>query len=123
MPDQPTSNPEQFIQGAPVLQVPDVESTARYYRDVLGFNCDYVGPEYGVVWRDNSAVHFAPSDTTPSGVNLFQWVKNVDAVYEEVKARGATIVVDIGDRDYEIRDFSVEDNNGVTIVFGQSTDE
>ena len=41
MPEQPTANPKQFIQGAPVLHVPDVEATARYYRDVLGFNWDF----------------------------------------------------------------------------------
>jgi catechol-2,3-dioxygenase len=37
MPDMPTSNPKQFLQGAPVLHVRDVKATAAYYRDVLGF--------------------------------------------------------------------------------------
>jgi hypothetical protein len=37
MPSSPTSNPRQFVQGAPVLDVPDVEATAEFYRDVLGF--------------------------------------------------------------------------------------
>ena len=36
MPDRPTSNPTQFIQGAPILHVPEVKATATYYRDVLG---------------------------------------------------------------------------------------
>ncbi len=122
MPDQPTSNPKQFIQGAPVLQVPDVEVTAAYYRDVLGFNCDYVDSGYGVVWRDNSAIHFVPGESVATGVHLFQWVKDVDTVYEQLKGNGANISVDIGDRDYEMRDFSVEDNNGVTVVFGMDID-
>jgi hypothetical protein len=35
MPALPSSNPKQFVQGAPVLHVPDVAATARFYRDVL----------------------------------------------------------------------------------------
>ncbi|HZM22840.1 MAG TPA: hypothetical protein VFC02_13915, partial [Anaerolineales bacterium] len=55
MPNRPTSNPAQFIQGAPALYVPDVKATAKYYRDVLGFQWDYGDDDYAVVWRDNSA--------------------------------------------------------------------
>ena len=59
MPDIPTSNPEQFFQGAPLLLVPDVRATAGFYRSVLGFKSDpgVDTPQYSVVWRDNAAVH------------------------------------------------------------------
>ena len=40
MPDVPTSNPEQFYQGAPLLLVPDVSATADFYRTILGFKAD-----------------------------------------------------------------------------------
>ena len=50
MPEQPNANPKQFIQGAPVLHVPNVEATARYYRDVLGFTYDFGDDTYAVVW-------------------------------------------------------------------------
>ena len=46
MPDVPTSDPEQFYQGAPVLSVPDVLVTAAFYRKMLGFKSD---PGAGVV--------------------------------------------------------------------------
>ena len=42
MPALPSSNPAQFVQGAPVLHVADVEATAAFYRDVLGFTWDFV---------------------------------------------------------------------------------
>jgi hypothetical protein len=73
MPAQPSSSPKQFIQGAPVLHVPDVEATARYYRDVLGFTWDFGDATYSVVWRDNSAIHFTKDERPPVGVHLFQW--------------------------------------------------
>ncbi len=119
MPNPPTESPTQFIQGTPVLHVPDVQVTATFYRDILGFTWDYGDEDYCVVWRDNSAIHFVKGDTRPAGVHLFQWVKNADVVHDEVKAAGGTIAVEIADRPYGIRDFSVRDPNGVDVVFGQ----
>ena len=119
MPDRPTSEPLQFIQGAAVLRVSDIEATAGYYRDVLGFQWDFGNEDYSVVWRDNSAIHLAQGEGTLAGVSLFQWVIDVDAVYSEVVERGAEVVVEIADRPYAIRDFTVRDPNGVDIVFGQ----
>jgi len=122
MPDQPTSNPKQFIQGAPVLHVPDVEATARYYRDVLGFNWDFGDQNYAVVWRDNSAIHFVRDERSPTGVHLFQWLREVDAYYEEISGRGAEVAAAPESRSYGIRELSVRDINGIDIVFGQDID-
>ena len=119
MPSHPSSNPVQFIQGAPVLHVPNVQAAVDYYRDVLGFISDFGDDHYAVVWRDNSAVHFAKGNENPTGVHLFQWVRDVDSCYEEVRRRGAEIAVAPEDRPYGIRDFTVRDPNGVSIIFGQ----
>lgn len=123
MPAHPSSSPAQFIQGAPVLHVPDVQGTAGYYRDILGFTSDFGDDAYAVVWRDNSAIHFVKSDSSARGVHLFQWIRDVDAYYEEVSARGAEITVMPADRPYGVREFSVRDPNGVDIVFGQDIDD
>ena len=119
MPDPPTSDPRQFIQGAPVLHVPDVTATAAYYRDVLGFQWDAGNEDYSVVWRDNSAIHFVKDDRAPSGIHLFQWVRDVDAYHREIVDRGAEVTVEPADRPYDIRDFSIRDPNGIDVVFGQ----
>jgi catechol 2,3-dioxygenase-like lactoylglutathione lyase family enzyme len=124
MPNFPQSDPEQFYQGAPVLAVPDVPATAAFYKRVLGFEADAgtETSEYSVVWRDNAAVHLASGEHTPTGVRLFFWVKDVDALYTEVTGRGATIAVPIGTRPYHVRDFSIRDPNDVEVVFGQDWD-
>src|SRR5256886_2876315 len=49
MPAPPSSDPKQFVQGAPVLHVPDVAATAAFYRDVLGFTSDFGDDRYAVV--------------------------------------------------------------------------
>jgi catechol 2,3-dioxygenase-like lactoylglutathione lyase family enzyme len=125
MPTPPTANPAQFIQGAPILLVPDVLTTVEFYRSKLGFKYDPEGdaPEYTVVWRDNAAVHIAKGGTAPAGVRLFFWVKDVNALHDELTGRGVAIDVPIGTRPYGIRDFSVRDPNGVMVVFGQDWDE
>ena len=122
MPAQPSSNPAQFVQGAPVLHVEDVQTTAAFYRDVLGFTWDFGDDTYAVVWRDNSAIHFVKDDGRPTGVHLFQWVKDVDAYHKEIVARGAEVGAEPTDQSYGIREFGVRDINGVRIVFGQDID-
>ena len=122
MPALPSSNPAQFVQGAPVLHVADVVATATFYRDVLGFTWDFGDETYAVVWRDNSAIHFVRDSGHPSGVHLFQWVKDVDAYHKEIVGRGAVVAMAPTDQSYGIRELAVRDVNGVAIVFGQDID-
>lgn len=122
MPNHPTSNPAQFIQGCPVLHVPDVVATASYFRDILGFQWEFGDDSYAVVWRDNSAVHLMKGDGEPTGVHLFQWIRNVDAYHQEIAARGANITARPTDQPYAVRDFSVGGPDNLRIVFGQDID-
>jgi predicted enzyme related to lactoylglutathione lyase len=122
MPAPPSSNPAQFVQGAPVLHVPDVVAAATFYRDVLGFTWDFGDDTYAVVWRDNSAIHFVKAEEGPRGVHLFQWVKDIDSYHTEIVGRGAEPATEPRDQPYGIREFGVRDINGVTIVFGQDVD-
>jgi predicted enzyme related to lactoylglutathione lyase len=119
MPALPSSSPAQFVQGAPVLHVPDVSATAAFYRDRLGFTWDFGDESYAVVWRDNSAIHFVRDENAPHGVHLFQWVKDVDGYYAEVVNRGAKGAAEPTDQPYGVREFCLCDINGVEIVFGQ----
>ena len=75
-----------------------------------------------MVWRDNSAIHFVRDEGSPTGVHLFQWVKDVDAYFKEVVSRGAQVAAEPTNQPYGIREFSVSDINGVGIVFGQDID-
>ncbi len=124
MPDIPTSSPDQFYQGAPLLLVPDVAATADFYRRILGFSSDpgTETPDYCVVWRDNAAVHLAQGTQAPTGVRIFFWVKDVNALYEQAIKEGASIAVPLETRPYGIRDFSILDPNGVLLVLGQDWD-
>lgn len=123
MPALPKSDPAQFFQGAPVLHVPDVRATATFYRDVLGFTWDFGDDGYAVVWRDNSAIHFVRDEGKPNGIHLFQRIRDVDDYYTEIIDRGAVVAAQPADQAYGIREFAVEDFNGVRIVFGQDLEQ
>ena len=120
MPAPPKTEVNQVIQGAPVIQVRDPQSTAEYYRDVFGFEFDFSHDSgyYTVVWRDNAAIHFVRGEEPATGVRIFLWVKDADEVFAEFSKAGANITVDIGDRDYGVRDFGVVDCNGLEISVG-----
>ncbi len=119
MPGIPHAHPEQFVQSAAVLHVPDVLAAAAFYRDVLGFTFDFGDAYYAVVWRENAALHFSKGQRAPQDIHLFFWIRNVDAYYEEIRGRDLDIETEPTTQPYGIREFSLVDCNNVRLVFGQ----
>jgi catechol 2,3-dioxygenase-like lactoylglutathione lyase family enzyme len=113
---------------APQLVVEDVVKTAEYYRDILGFTL--LGywmdpPVYSIVQRDGVEIHFGKAkksgvsnSTIRSGAfDLYIWVSDIDAVFEELKAAGAKIIEGPVKRIYDSTELTVEDCNGYSLVF------
>lgn len=50
--------------------------------------------------------------------SLFIWTEQVDELWNSIKHK-ARIKSSIGDRAYLVRDFSILDNNGYELVFGE----
>ena len=115
-----------FSHFASLFPVDDVNEAAEYYRDKLGFTIKFEWedpPSYAVLKRgDSVSVHFTKrnDDFTPSKSHpaIYIFVYDVDAVYEELKSKGVPITNPIGDRDYGMRDFDIEDPNGYVLAFG-----
>jgi|SRR6188472_2312293 len=115
---------------APELVVTDVQRTAEYYRDRLGFNI--IGlvadpPVYGMVERDGIQVHFAKSDSPQIKMNrdfrsishdYIIWVPEIDAFYDELNSNGVKILEEIVMRPYGSREFVFEDCDGHRILVG-----
>ena len=113
---------------APQLVVEDVVATAEYYRDVLGF--EILGywaepPVYAIVSRGGVEIHFGKAEqngTSNSAVrsgsfDLYIWVNDVNAIFEELGAAGAEIVEGPVKRIYESIELVVKDRNGYVLVF------
>ena len=67
----------------------------------------------------DSAIHFVKDEGNPSGVHLFQWVKDVDASLSGIVGRGVVVSMEPTNQPYGIRELGIRDVNGMGIVFGQ----
>jgi catechol 2,3-dioxygenase-like lactoylglutathione lyase family enzyme len=113
----------------PILGVRDVAATAEYFRDVLGFRVVDVHqpggvPVYAVLCREEASVHvqIRRRDPYPAGreaheTEIYFEVPDVDALYAEYAARAVTLLRDIQDEPYGMRDFTIELPDGGHIAF------
>jgi uncharacterized glyoxalase superfamily protein PhnB len=109
---------------ATLFVVKDVLISVAHYRDVLGFTVGFTYGEptfYAGVERDDvtihlQAVHATKRQVGQGAVNIF--VTEVDALYDELKARGARVLNAPKDYPYGMRDFDLDDLDGNRLTFG-----
>jgi uncharacterized glyoxalase superfamily protein PhnB len=65
------------------------------------------------------ANHVVPHATTDGIWNVYFWVNDVESLYQEFVARGATIDYGLCDQPYGCREFGTQDLDGHDIGFGQ----
>lgn len=126
---------EQKLYGiAPYLIVDDIFKSAEFYRDKLGFIFDRIWgepPQFVIVHRDGaylmlksigSAGHVRPNHHVYEDAcwDAYIWVKDADALYEELRSRSVKITREIENTPYGCRDFDVQDNSGYILCFGQN---
>jgi catechol 2,3-dioxygenase-like lactoylglutathione lyase family enzyme len=120
-----------FTASAPVLLVADVMASANYFRDKLGFTYDkFWGhpPDFCMVRRDGLTIMLAQTDRanikphwqTVHGMwNVYLWVDDVEAMYQELTGRGVIIDYELGAKSYGVKEFGVQDLDGHDIGIGQ----
>jgi len=111
-----------------VLAVPNLDRSAVYFRDVLGFKVrweDVTG--WRLMERDTVRVMLGecPNDMRPADLGSHNWfgylnADDVDALHAEITARGATCSAP-ADRPYGMREIVVTAVDGHRIVFGQES--
>jgi uncharacterized glyoxalase superfamily protein PhnB len=101
-----------------------VPASVAYYRDALGFSTEflygeppfYAGVERGQVLVHLQSVQHSRRQCGQGAINVF--VSEVDALYEELGARGARLLNAPKDQAYGMRDFTVADLDGNELCFG-----
>jgi catechol 2,3-dioxygenase-like lactoylglutathione lyase family enzyme len=100
----------QFL--VPQLPVRDVPASQRWYRDALGFEVRWTWLEdFGAVGNGECEIFLARIDD-PRPVTTCVFVDDVDAVYEEYRARGAEIDSELESKPWGLREFTVRDPDG-----------
>jgi catechol 2,3-dioxygenase-like lactoylglutathione lyase family enzyme len=114
-----------------VLLVSDLERSATYYRDRLGFECHVYGdpPDFLSASRDNVVVLMALCSDAAKIVpnwkivdkiwNVYIRVDDVDEIYAEMQRRDAPIDYSLYNAPHGFREFGVADPDGHDIGFGQ----
>jgi uncharacterized protein YndB with AHSA1/START domain/uncharacterized glyoxalase superfamily protein PhnB len=129
-----------LLGAAPQFTVPDLVRTAKYYRDVLGFEiAGYWGgehvshtpeaaPVFAIVFRDEAQIFFNRADRSDArtgsaqgAYDVYLTVTGIDALAAELRARGAEILDGPEDRVYGQRELMVRDCNGLVLAFGEAT--
>lgn len=124
--------PLKFKSIAPQLVVPDVVKTAEFYRDQLGFTIlGYFAdpPVFAMVARDGVEIHFGKADGDTVQLNssvrkgigsdVYIWVSDINALYDELAARNVEIIEGPVRRIYESVEVVVRDCNGFQLVFAE----
>lgn len=116
---------------SPLMAVRGVQNTIDFYKDTLGFEAGLIVPteegiEYADVSKDGMVLMFVPVENVGlsgkeklgTGVNLYLEIDgDLDEYYTQLKDKGVTVVEDIKDEPFGIRDFTIADNNGYHITF------
>ena len=117
-----------LTRSVPVIFVGNVQASAEFFRDTLGFSIDFLHGHpafYGSVSRDSACVHlkFVHEPVLAVGaqdrdgfITAFIEVENVEALYAEYVAAGATFDQELKNQPWG-RDFIVRDADGNGICF------
>jgi len=110
-----------------VLAVRDLEISAHYYKNVLGFTEDPIDAEgWAFLTRDNFRVMLGecsnerPASELGDHSYIAYWnVDDVDGFYRDLVARGALVTSEPTDKPWGLREFGLRTPDGHRITCGQ----
>ena len=110
--------------------------TLAFYRDKLGFEVTFEGPEsndifFGIIERGSAMIMFKAVDVEPVpnhkhdiGHGVMKWdayvyVADPDALAAEYSSRDVSFLVPLGVNSDKLRGFEIQDVNGFVLFFGR----
>jgi catechol 2,3-dioxygenase-like lactoylglutathione lyase family enzyme len=121
---------------APFFIVKNVPATLEFYRDRLGFDITFQGPEpddifFGIVRRGGAMIMFkdvgvdpVPNYTRDIKQGIARWdaylyVPDPDALAAEFSSRNVEFFEPLTDTEDGLRGFELQDLNGYVLFFGR----
>jgi catechol 2,3-dioxygenase-like lactoylglutathione lyase family enzyme len=125
---------------SPLFIVRDVPATLAFYRDRLGFDITFQGPEpndifFGIVQRGRAMIMFKqvgvdplPNYARDIGKGIAVWdayvhVPDPDALAAEFASRDVEFFKPLRNRSDDLRGFEIEDTDGYVLFFGRPNKE
>ena len=112
-----------------MLAVPDLQRSAAFYRDVLGFEIREIGdPGWRLFVRDGCRIMagecrdaIPPRELGDHSYFAYLVVDDVDGYHRQVVASGAEIVKPLATEPWGMREFGLRTGDGHRILVGQET--
>ena len=112
-----------------VLAVNDLQTSANYYIEKLGFTTDWAMDGWHQLRRGSFVVMLGPCpddrpafETRNHSYFAYVQVEGVDELYQELLANGAEIHYPLGSKPWGMREFGIITIDGHRIMFGQQLD-
>lgn len=109
-----------------VLAVPDMKATARFFKDILGFEEVFHGGGWIFMERDRCRIMLgecpdaiAPKDLGDHSYFAYWVVDDVDAYCAEIRARAPGMTLEPQDQPWGMREVSIKTPDGHRLHLGQ----
>lgn len=110
-----------------VIAVPNLQTSAAFYRDVLGFSIEKLGHAGWLLFISGACTimagecpdAIAPRDLGDHSYFAYLQVDDIQSYYEAVRGSGAVIRKPLRDEPWGMKEFGVETADGHRIMFGQ----
>ena len=113
--------PRMIRRALPELPFDDVPAAIAYYQAVLGFKINYAQHDLGVMDRDDITILLIARTERHTGIGSFgTYIEDADALYAELKAKGANVQGEPVSYPWGLRNFRVLDLEGNRITFSQT---
>jgi catechol 2,3-dioxygenase-like lactoylglutathione lyase family enzyme len=122
-PDDSTPNDDRsrLTSAVPIVPAGDIEASAAWYRDALGFAVYHTESEYGIVGRDDVYLHlWGPSGIAPhDSMTMFRLgVRGIDGMYAHCSALDIVHPnAPLETKPWGSREFAVIDLDGNLVTF------
>jgi catechol 2,3-dioxygenase-like lactoylglutathione lyase family enzyme len=103
------------------VTVSDIPAAVDFYTARLGFALGFTWgdpPTFAGVNLGKVQMFLQKGTPEPKGCRVYFLVGDADMLYEFHRANGVDIAMEIGDREYGIRDYVVRDLHGYYLTFG-----
>lgn len=107
----------------PVLKTKNLAETISFYENTLGFSGSGSLPNFVSLSKGDTEIMFIEpqeesfKESVLTG-SIYIWMQNVDGYWAAIKDKVQVTTI-IENREYNARDFSILDNNGYELVFGE----
>lgn len=110
-----------------VLAIRDLNDTADFYRDKLGFEISELGGPGWLVFSKGECVIMAgecpddapAADTGPHSYFAYLRLDDIDSYYDFVTSNGVEIIKPLRDETWGMREFGIRTSDGHRIMFGK----